>query len=128
MIGKWEASFEMSEEDLAKMTPADNPIVSEIGKILMKSIRAEMGWEFASDNTVTASATLLGNSVIRRGSWRFLSGDETTTKITVQFENEEPRELSFTFSDPDTLEVVPITSGKWQLTRMVKFKRVAATP
>ena len=111
---------------MAEMTPTDNPIVAGIGKLLMKSMRAKMAWEFAADETLTASATLLGNSVTRSGSWRYVRGDENSTTIKVEFENEEPRELSFTFSDPNTVEAAPFSSGKWN--RIVKFKRVVPTP
>jgi len=128
LIGKWEASFEMSEDDMANMTPTDNPLVASFGKLLMKSLRADINWEFAADNTAIVSATFMGNTVTRRGTWRFLSGDETTTKVEVKFENDEPREVSFTFSDPDTFEAAPLANGKWQINRLVKFKRAVATP
>ncbi|MDP6466719.1 MAG: hypothetical protein QF918_03220 [Pirellulaceae bacterium] len=128
IIGNWEASFEMTEEDMEKMAPTDNPILAEFGNLLMKSMRAEMAWEFSADDTVAASATLLGNSITRTGSWRYISGDENSTTIKVEFENEEPRELSFTFSDPNTIEATPFSSGKWKWNRIVKFKRVVPTP
>jgi hypothetical protein len=118
----------MTEEDMEKMAPTDNPILAEFGNLLMKSMRAEMAWEFSADDTVAASATLLGNSVTRTGSWRYISGDENSTTIKVEFENEEPRELSFTFSDPNTIEATPFSSGKWKWNRIVKFKRVVPTP
>ncbi len=113
---------------MEKMAPTDNPILAEFGNLLMKSMRAEMAWEFSADDTVAASATLLGNSVTRTGSWRYISGDENSTTIKVEFENEEPRELSFTFSDPNTIEATPFSSGKWKWNRIVKFKRVVPTP
>lgn len=128
MIGKWEASFEMSEEDMAKMTPADNPIVAGLGKLLMKSFRADMQWEFAADQSAIASATLLGNTMTRRGSWRFISGDEKSTKLQITFENEQPFEIDLTFPDRDTFEAAPLASGKFQISQVVKFKRVVATP
>jgi hypothetical protein len=126
LIGKWEAGIEEGEEDVTKMTPTDNPIASRFGKVLMKSIQAEMSWEFASDNTVTATATLLGQPVTRRGTWQFVRGDEHESTITIQLEDEESRELTFTFSDSDTVEVEPFSSESLQLTRLVKFKRVAS--
>ena len=128
MLGKWEGSFEMTAEDMSKMTPTDNPVVSGLGKLLMQSLRAEIDWEFAADNTVTASATLLGNTVTRRGTWQFLGGDDKTTKLQIAFENDEPRDVSFQFTGPDTFEAAPMATAKWQLNRVVKFKRVAATP
>ncbi len=128
IIGKWEATFEMTEEDMAEMTPTDNPIVAGIGKLLMKSMRAKMAWEFAADDTLTTSTSLLGNSDTRSGLWRFVSGDENSTTIKVEFENEDPHELRFTFSDPNTIEAVPYSNGKWMWNRIVKFKRVVPTP
>lgn len=127
MIGKWEASFEMTENDMAKMTPTDNPVVSGIGKLLMKSLRADIQWEFGADDTVNASATLLGNTVTRRGTWRFLRADEQSTTLEITFENDTPLEVDFSFSSPDTFVSAPPASGKWQLNRVVKFKRVAET-
>lgn len=128
MIGTWEADFEMSEDDLAKMTPAANPIVAGLGKLLMKSFRADMQWEFADDDTAIASATLLGNTKTWRGKWQFVSGDEKSTKLRITFENEEPFEITLAFSDPDTFEAAPLTSGKFQINQIVKFKRAVATP
>ena len=128
IIGEWAATSEMTEEDMAKMSPTDNPIAAKIGKLLMKSKRAEMAWEFSADDTVTASATLLGNSMTRSGSWRYVSGNENSTTIRVKFENEEPRELSFTFSDPDTVVAAPFSSGKWKWNGIIKFKRIAPSP
>jgi len=124
MIGKWEASFEMTEDDMAQMTPTDNPVVAGLGKLLMKSLRAEIEWTFAADNTATATATLLGNTITRQGTWTFLSGDETTTKLLIEFDGDESHEVSFSFSGPDTFEAAPMANTKYQLNRIVKFKRV----
>lgn len=127
IIGKWEANIEMTEEDMAKLMPKDNPIAAGIGKLLMKSMRAEMAWEFAADDTVTATATLLGNTITRSGTWRYVSSDEDSTTIKVEFDNEEPRELSFTFSGRNTVEAAPFSSGKWKSDRVIKYRRVPTT-
>ena len=124
IIGKWEANHELTEEDKAIVVPKDNRSAAGIGKLLMKSMRAEMAWEFAADDTVTASANLLGISITRSGTWRYVSSDEKSTTIEVEFENEEPSELSFTFSGRNTIEAAPITSGKWKWDRVIKYKRV----
>ncbi len=127
IIGKWEANIEMTEEDIANRISQDSPFAARIGKLLMKSMRAEMAWEFAADDTVTASATLLGNSITRSGTWHYVSGDETSTTIKVEIENEEPRELSFTFTRRNTMEAAPISSGKWKWDRVIEYKRVPTT-
>jgi len=127
MIGQWEASFEMTEKEMTKMTPTGNPIVSEFGRLLMKSLRADIHWNFKSDDTVHASAKLLGNTVTRQGTWRFVRADEKSTTLEVTFENDAPLEVSFAFSGPDTFEAAPLSNGKWQWNRVVKFKRVTET-
>ena len=127
IIGKWEANIEMTEEDMENLLPKDNPIAAGIGKLLMKSMRAEMAWEFAADDTVTASATLLGNSISRSGTWGYVSSDEQSTTVQVVLENEEPRELSFNFSGRNTMEAAPISSGKWKWDRVINYRRVPST-
>ena len=128
MIGKWEASVEMTEDEMANMMPSDNPIVAGLSKVLMKSMRAEIQWEFAADDSVSASGTGLGTTITRQGSWRFVSADETSTKLQILFDNEEAHEVTFTFLDPDTFEAALLVAGKLRLNRVVKFKRVVATP
>ena len=77
---------------------------------------------------LSKNQTFLGNTVTKKGSWQFISGDEKTTTIQIKFGDDEAREVSFAFSDPDTFEAIPVATGKWQLDRVVKFKRVVATP
>lgn len=43
LIGKWKADVEMTEDEMASLMPKDNPIAARLGKLLMKSMRAEMG-------------------------------------------------------------------------------------
>ena len=127
MIGKWEASIEMTEEDMANLAPKDNQFATNIAKLLMESMRAEMTWEFAADDTVTASATLLGNSITRSGTWHYVSSDEKSTTIMVAIENEEPLEQRFTFPGRNTMEAAPILHGKWKSDRVIKYRRVPLT-
>jgi len=127
IIGKWNAEIEMTDEDRANLLPKDNPIMARIGKVLMDSMRVEMAWEFSADDTVTASATLLGKSMTRSGTWRYIRSDEKSTTIKVEFENEEPREMIFTFSNRNTVEAAPFSLGKMKRDRIITYKRVAPT-
>ncbi len=124
LIGTWQVTFEMTQAELDEMTPNDNPFVAALGQVLMRTLRAEMQWEFRGDGTMSATGSLLGSSFTRAGTWKFLSGTAEATTISAQFEGEAPRELTFRFPDEDTLEAAPYVSGRWQLNRVVRFKRV----
>lgn len=128
MIGRWEASTELTEEDTAALMPTDNPIAAALGKVLLQKARAETQWEFAADDSVTAAVTWLGNAKTQTGSWRFLGGDSASTRLEIAFENHEPFEVNLAFSGRDNFEAASIVMHDVQLNRPIKFKRVITTP
>lgn len=127
LIGKWEASLEMTEDEMAKLMPSDSPIVTGLGKLFLQKLPT-LQWEFAADGTATESITFLGATRAVKGSWRFLKGDATTTTIEVTLEGSASREVRLKFADPDTIESALLATKDVQINRAVKFKRVVQTP
>ncbi len=124
MIGDWEATYTIDDEDLAKIMPSESGHALTYAKALMKTASADIHWEIAADETVTIAARLLGAEKRRTGTWRFLRADEDSTTLEIHFDEVDPVEVEFTFADPDTFVVAPIGLANFQLTREIRFKRV----
>ncbi len=68
------------------------------------------------------------NTFSRAGMWKFVRGTSDSVTITAQLAGDQPRELTLQFpAAEDTLEAALYAGAKWQINRIVKFRRVPQT-
>ena len=59
LLGTWEVSLEMNDDEVSQMTGTENPWLAGLGRTLARTVQAEMEMEFRSDDTFTLSRTTL---------------------------------------------------------------------
>lgn len=125
LVGKWNVTFEMTQDDLRKMGVTTNPIFTATASALMKSIDAEMQVDFRSDDTVRLDMSSFGLSTGESGTWKIGDTNDDGIAVITQFEGDsDETQWRIKFVDDNTFEMIPSEDSRFPVSQLVVFRRI----
>ena len=126
LVGTWQVNLEMTEADLRNMSAFENPVVAAMGRTLMKAMQVAVELDLQQDGTLKTAVSMLGNTVTRTGTWRYVGSEGEAVTVSSQLEGDrKSQEWTIQFQGDDAFQTTPPIDGQLQINRLVTFRRAA---
>lgn len=125
MVGTWKLDGADELENVMNKAPKPTGVMGDLMEAVKSRVKnevaASMTLEFLSGGKLKTTGVFMGANQVKEGTWKWVRSDGASEVIWCQLGQDDPVEVSVSFVDSNTIELVPPNIAV--LNRKLKFKR-----